>query len=81
MKDGRYGITTDWLLWGGEAEWNFHNWFGAVWHRFLNFIRRFPSDVHFFFVGTIFSALTVIPAFSSENGSLKTTRADFYRFP
>ncbi len=48
---------------GREAEWNFHHWFGAVWHRFLNLFGDFPLMLTFFFVGTIFSALTVIPAF------------------
>ncbi len=48
---------------GREAEWNFHNWFGAVWHKFLNLFGDFPLMYTFFFVGTIFSALTVIPGF------------------
>lgn len=48
---------------GREAEWNFHHWFGALWHRFLNLFGTFPLLFTFFFVGTIFSALTVIPGF------------------
>lgn len=27
---------------GREGEWNFHHWFGAVWHRFLNIFGSFP---------------------------------------
>ncbi len=48
---------------GREAEWSFHNWFGAWWHRFLNWFGTFPLMYTFFFIGTIFSALTVIPGF------------------
>ena len=48
---------------GREAEWNFHNWFGAVWHKFLNWFGNFPLMYTFFFVGTFFSALTVVPGF------------------
>lgn len=48
---------------GREGYWNFHNWFGAVWHKFLNLFGNFPLMYTFFFVGTIFSALTVIPGF------------------
>ncbi len=48
---------------GREEEWDFHPWFGAQWHRFLNLFGDFPLMFSFFFVGTIFSALTVIPGF------------------
>ena len=48
---------------GREAEWNFHHWFGAQWHRFLNLFGDFSLMYTFFFVGTIFSALTVVPGF------------------
>ena len=63
LKDGK--IWNDYRLapTGREAEWNFHTWFGAAWHRFLNLFGNFPLMYTFFFVGTIFSALTVIPGF------------------
>ena len=48
---------------GGAAQWSFHNWFSAKWHQFLNFFGDFPLMYTFFFVGTFFSALTVIPGF------------------
>ncbi len=48
---------------GDLGEWNFHHWFGAWWHRFLNLFGTFPLMFTFFLVGTVFSALTVIPAF------------------
>ncbi|MDO8510806.1 MAG: STT3 domain-containing protein [Nanoarchaeota archaeon] len=48
---------------GREGYWNFHSWFGAVWHKFLNLFGDFSLMYTFFFVGTIFSALTVIPGF------------------
>ncbi len=48
---------------GREQEWNLHNWFGAIWHRFLNFFGNYPLMLTFFLVGTFFSALTVIPGF------------------
>ncbi len=48
---------------GGAAEWIFHTWFAAKWHQFLNLFGDFPLMYTFFFVGVIFSALTVIPGF------------------
>ena len=48
---------------GTTSEWNFHNWFGSVLHRFINIFIDAPLMATFFFVGTIFSALTIIPAF------------------
>lgn len=48
---------------GGGSQWNFHNWFAAKWHQFLNLFGDFSLMYTFFFVGTIFSALTVIPGF------------------
>ncbi len=48
---------------GREAGKDFHAYFGAFWHRFLSFFGEFPLMFTFFFVGTIFAALTVIPAF------------------
>lgn len=48
---------------GGAADWNFHNWFSAQWHRFMNIFGDFPLMYTFFFVGTLISALTVIPGF------------------
>ncbi len=48
---------------GREEEWDFHPWFGAQWHRFLNLFGNYPLMLTFFLVGTLFSALTVIPGF------------------
>ena len=48
---------------GREQEPTFHAWFGAWWHRFLNLFGDFPLMFTFFLVGTLFSALTVIPGF------------------
>jgi len=48
---------------GREAEWNLHNWFGAQWHRILNWFGDYPLLFTFFLVGTVFSALTIIPGF------------------
>ena len=48
---------------GGASLWTFHNWFSAKWHQFLNIFGDFPLMYTFFFVGVIFSALTVIPGF------------------
>ncbi|MDP3640723.1 MAG: STT3 domain-containing protein [Nanoarchaeota archaeon] len=63
IKDGK--VWDDYRLapLGREGEWNFHHWFGALWHRFLNLFGTFPLMFTFFFVGTIFSALTVLPGF------------------
>ncbi|MDP3733802.1 MAG: STT3 domain-containing protein [Nanoarchaeota archaeon] len=72
LKNGFPGSEmNDGVLWdsyrlapiGREAEWNFHNWFGAVWHRIMNLFGDFSLLYTFFFVGTVFSALTVIPGF------------------
>ena len=48
---------------GGASQWSFHNWFSAAWHKFLNLFGNFPLMYTFFFVGVLFSALTVIPGF------------------
>ncbi len=48
---------------GREQEWNFHIVSGAVIHWIINLFRDAPLMQTFFFVGTFFSALTVIPAF------------------
>ncbi len=48
---------------GGASQWSFHNWFGAAWHKFLNLFGDFPLMYTFFFVGVLFSGLTVIPGF------------------
>ena len=48
---------------GKDGYWNFHHWFAAGWHRFLNLFGNFPLMYTFFFVGTLFAALTVIPGF------------------
>jgi len=48
---------------GREQEWNFHIVSGAVLHWIVNLFTDLPLMQTFFFVGTLFSALTVIPAF------------------
>ena len=48
---------------GRPAEKEFHAYFGAFWHRFMNLFGDYPLMYTFFFVGAIFSALAVIPAF------------------
>lgn len=63
---------------GREGYWNFHNWFGAVWHKFLNLFGNFPLMYTFFFVGTIFSALTVIPGFFIGRKLTKNNAGGFF---
>ena len=63
---------------GREGYWNFHNWFGAVWHRFMNLFGTFPLMYTFFFVGTIFSALTVIPGFFIGRKLTKNSAGGFF---
>ncbi len=48
---------------GRGAEKEFHAYFGAFWHRLMNLFGDYPLMYTFFFVGAIFSALSVIPAF------------------
>lgn len=63
IRDGKYWDTYRLAPVGDEAEWNFHNWFAAQWYTFLNLFGAIAPMTAFFFVGTIFSALSVIPAF------------------
>ncbi len=63
---------------GREAEWNFHHWFGAWWHRFLNLFGDFPLMFTFFLVGTFFSALTVIPGFFIGKRITKNNAGGFF---
>lgn len=63
---------------GREGEWNLHNWFGAIWHKFLNLFGDFPLMYTFFFVGTIFSALTVIPGFFIGKRLTKNNAGGFF---
>ncbi len=63
IRDGKVWDTYRMAPLGRETEWNFHHWFAAYWHRFLNIFGDYPLMYTFFFVGTLFSALTVIPAF------------------
>ncbi|HIH13469.1 TPA: hypothetical protein HA242_07135 [Candidatus Woesearchaeota archaeon] len=48
---------------GRDAPWNFHNWFGAMLYRLVSLFTDTSVMATFFYVGTIFAALTVIPAF------------------
>jgi dolichyl-phosphooligosaccharide-protein glycotransferase len=48
---------------GIKAEKEFHSYFGALLHRVINIFGDFPLIYTFFLIGTIFSALAVIPAF------------------
>ena len=48
---------------GREQEWNLHPVAGAILHKIINFFTTMPVMATFFYVGTIFAALTVIPAF------------------
>ncbi len=63
IRDGKYWDTYRLAPLGREAEPNFHSWFGAQLHRFIKLFWDIPLMLSFFLVGTIFSALTVIPAF------------------
>ena len=63
---------------GREGYWNLHNWFGAAWHKFLNLFGDFPLMYTFFFVGTIFSALTVIPGFFIGRKLTKNNAGGFF---
>ncbi|MBI2666647.1 peptidylprolyl isomerase [Candidatus Woesearchaeota archaeon] len=63
IKDGKLLDSYRMAPIGDLAEWNFHHWFAAYWHRFLNLFGNYPLMFTFFLVGTFFSALTVIPAF------------------
>ncbi len=48
---------------GREQEWNLHPVAGAIIHKIINIFTTMPVMATFFYVGTIFAALTVIPAF------------------
>ncbi len=48
---------------GRYAGKDFHAYFGAFLHTILNFFGNVPLMTSFFFIGVIFSALAVIPAF------------------
>lgn len=63
IKDGQYWDSYRLAPIGDLAEWNFHHWFGAFLHRLITIVADVPLMSTFFFVGTIFSALTIIPAF------------------
>jgi dolichyl-phosphooligosaccharide-protein glycotransferase len=48
---------------GARGASEFHITFSAYWHKFLNIFGEVPLIVSFFWVGVIFSALAVIPAY------------------
>ncbi len=48
---------------GVETYLDFHVWFGTQLHKLLNLFFTVPLLLSFFLIGTIFSALSVIPAF------------------
>lgn len=63
IKDG---VPWDYYFMAPEGRWagkDFHAYFGAFLHRLMNFFGNFPLMFTFFLIGTIFSALSVIPAF------------------
>ncbi len=63
LKDGKpwdeYFLAPE----GRYAGKDFHAYFGAFLHKLMNFFGNYPLMFTFFLVGTIFSALAVIPAF------------------
>ncbi len=48
---------------GVEGQFDFHNWMGSVIHKVMNIFGDYPLMFTFFFIGTIFVALSCIPAF------------------
>ncbi|MEK6938122.1 MAG: STT3 domain-containing protein, partial [Nanoarchaeota archaeon] len=48
---------------GVQSGWDFHVWAGTIVYKFMNLFGTYPLMFTFFFIGTIFSALAVIPAF------------------
>src|SRR3989344_5412144 len=48
---------------GQQSDSNLHHWFAAYLYKLINLFTDVPLIVTFFFVGTIFSALAIIPAF------------------
>ena len=78
IKDGKLWDSYRMAPVGDLAEWNFHHWFGAYWHRFLNLFGDYPLMFTFFLVGTLFSALTVIPAFFIGRMITKNTVGGFF---
>ncbi|MFA6461374.1 MAG: STT3 domain-containing protein [Candidatus Woesearchaeota archaeon] len=63
VKDGEYYDSFRLYPLGAPEQGNFHTWIGAYLHQFMNFFGNFPLMYTFFFIGVIFSALSVIPAF------------------
>jgi len=78
IKDGKSWDDYRVAPLGREADWNFHNWFGALWHDIANLFGDFPLMLTFFFVGTIFSALTVIPGFFIGKRITKSNAGGFF---
>jgi len=63
LKDGKIWDDNRLAPTGREAEWSFHTWFITVWHRFLNLFGNYSLMYSFYFISTIFCALTIIPGF------------------
>lgn len=63
VRDGKIYDTYRLAPIGRETEWNFHAWVGAFLYRIVNIFTDASLMATFFYVGTIFAALTVIPAF------------------
>jgi len=63
LKDGVSWDTYFMAPEGRAAEKDFHAYAGAFLHKFMNLFGNYPLMFTFFFVGVIFSALSVIPAF------------------
>lgn len=54
-----YRLAPNGLNYGSE----FHSWIGSIIHKLLNIFIEVPLILSFFLIGTIFSALSVIPSF------------------
>ncbi len=63
LKDGEPWDAYRLAPLGTSGVFIFHTWFGMAWHKFVNLFTTMPLMATFFWVGVIFSALSVIPAF------------------
>ncbi len=62
-KDGKLWDSYRLAPIGKEADWNFHNIASFIIYTIINLFTTLPVMATFFYTGTIFAALTVIPAF------------------
>jgi len=63
LKDGQPWDTYRLYPVGVDTNMDFHTWAGVFVYKLFNLFGNFPLMYTFFFVGVIFSALCVIPAF------------------